>query len=318
VGADEIALLLGSPYQRGFLFRADSWGEALSSSKVDVHELIAWDLDEYPYRNFSVGHQRDGFTKQIEWAQQKLAERECHASCPALLAEESKNVDHLFAECRQRSDLQAEYEGLAWTLGVVDLHRLLAFQRRLVFSPGRHTSPTPQQDDWPQLISFTVGLQRDTEHHVVRNRSATGELDISLHSSNPDLQLRLSPDAGGGRHLPLSLYGGSPFLEVAELRGRWFLRDGYHRAYRLLQAGVHRIPAVVIYTRTIGELGATKPWFFSEGQLFSDRPPHVMDFLDENLVLRYARTAFRKVIRIRVEESLQVFDETDEVQGEEI
>jgi hypothetical protein len=290
----------------------------LSSSNVDVYELIAWELDEYPYRNSAMRLRREEFVKRVERAQERLAERERHVSCPALLAEENEDIDHLLVECRQRSDLQAEYEGLDWTLGVVDLRRLLAFQRRLVFTARRHTSHTPQRDNWPQLFSLTVGLQRGTEHHFVRNWSAAGDLDISLHSSNPDLQLRLSPNAGRDGHLPLSLYGGSPFFEVAELRGRWFLRDGYHRAYRLLQAGVHRIPAVVIYARTVEEIGATQPWFFSEEQLFSDRPPRIMDFLDENMVLRYERTALRKVIRIRVEESLEAFDETDEVQGGDI
>jgi hypothetical protein len=202
-------------------------------------------------------------------------------------------------------------------LGVVDLRCLLAFQRRLVFSARQQTSPNPEPDDWPQLISLTIGSQRSTEHHFVRNASATGDLDVSLLSCNPDLQLRLSPHAGRSGHSPLSLYGGSPFFEAAELHGRWFLRDGYHRAYRLLQAGVHRVPAVVIYARTIEELGATEPWFFSEQQLFSDRPPRLMDFLDEDLVLSYRRTALRKVIRIRIEEFLQAFDETAEVQGDE-
>jgi hypothetical protein len=290
----------------------------LSSSNVDVHELIAWELDEYPYRNSAMSLRREEFAKQLERAQERLAERECHASCHALLAEESKSINHLFAECMQRSDLRAEYEGLDWTLGVIDLRHLLAFQRRLVFNASWHTSPTPQQDDWPQLISLTLGLQRGTEHHFVRNGTVTGDLDVSLHSLNPDLQLRLSANAGRASHSPLSLYGGSPFFEAAELRGRWFLRDGYHRAYRLLQAGVHQVPAVVIYTRTIRELGATEPWFFSEEQLFSDRPPRVLDFLDENLVLRYERTALHKVIHIRVEEFMQAFDDTDEVQGDEI
>jgi hypothetical protein len=290
----------------------------LSSSKVDVHELIAWELDEYPYRNSAISHKREEFAKQIERAQQNLAERECDANSPALLAAENESIDHLFAECKQRSDLQAEYEGLDWTLGVVDLRRLLAFQRRLVFSTTQRASHIPGQNDWPQLLSLTIGLERSTEHHFVGNGRATGNLDVSLHSSNPDLQLRLSQNEGRSRHLPLSLHGGSPYFEVAELRGRWFLRDGYHRAYRLLQAGVHRIPAVVIYARTIEELGATEPWFFCEEQLFSDRPPRLIDFLDENLVLRYERTALRKVIRIRVEESLEAFEETNEVQGEEI
>jgi hypothetical protein len=70
--------------------------------------------------------------------------------------------------------------------------------------------------------------------------------------------------------------------------------------------------------RTIGELGATEPWFFGEEQLFSDRPPRVMDFLDKDMVLRYERKTLRKVIRIRVEESMEAFDEADEVKGEEI
>lgn len=290
----------------------------MSSSNVDVHELIAWGLDEYPYRDAAMDFGPEELVKKVERAQKRLAERESCANCPALLAEQTENINYLLDERRQRSDLQAVYEGLDWMVGVVDLRRLLAFQRRLVFGTRRQTAPTLHQDNWPQLISLAVGPQRNTEYRLVPNRSSTGNLDITLHSNNPDLQVRLSPTTESGFQLPLSLYGGSPCFEVAELRDRWFLRDGYHRAYRLLQAGVHRIPAIVIHTRTIDELGATEPWFFSEEQLFSERPPHVTDFLDENLVLRYERTALRKVIRIRVEESLQALDETDEVQGDEI
>jgi hypothetical protein len=290
----------------------------LSSPNVDVHELIAWGLDEYSYRDAAMARGGEELAKKVELAQKRLAERECHANCPALFAEQTENINYLLDECMRRSDLQAEYEGLDWTLGIVDLRRLLAFQRRLVFSARRHASPTLQQDDWPQLISLTIGTQRSVAHRLVRNRSSMSDLDIILHSGNPDLEVRLSPDREPGFQLPLSLYGGSPFLEVAELRGRWFLRGGYHRAYRLLQAGVHRIPAIVIYARTIGELGAAEPWFFGEEQLFSERPPRVTDFLDEDLILRYERSALRKVIRIRVETSLQAFDETDEAQGDEI
>ncbi len=143
-------------------------------------------------------------------------------------------------------------------------------------------------------------------------------MDISLYSNNPDLQLRLTMESGYGNSLPFGLHGGCPFFEVAELRGRWFLRDGYHRAYRLLQAGVYCVPAVVLHARTIEELGATEPWFFNESQLFSDRPPHVMDFLDEELTLRYKRAALRKLIRIRIEETLEPFDDFDEVERDEV
>jgi hypothetical protein len=288
----------------------------LKPAKVDVHELIAWALDEYPYRSSTIGPRQEELAKQIEQAQQRLTEREPYEGCPALLAEEPAGIKHLLTTHVRRTDLQEEYEGLDWTLGVVDLRRLLAFQRRLVFNSAQRFSSIPQQDDWSQLISLAFGSRRDTKHRIISNGNVVDGLDVNLYSSNPDLRLRLNPKAWHSDLLPLSLYGGSPFFEVAELRGRWFLRDGYHRAYRSLQAGVHYMPAVVIRTRTLEELGATEPWFFNEDRLFSDRPPRVMDFLDESLVLRYERAALRKVIHIRIEESLQSFDETDEVQGE--
>ena len=280
----------------------------MKPERVDVCELIAWGLDDYPYGGDA---RQEGFAKHAERAQHRLAERERHTSCPALLEEETKSISYLLTECGLRSDLHEEFEGLDWTLGVVDLRRLLAFQRRLVFSPERHASPMPQRDDWSRLIPLSLGSQRGTKHRLVCHPNSDHSLDVSLYSTNPDLQLRLNPQLGQDDLSPLSLYGGSPFFEVAAFRGRWFLRDGYHRAYRLLQADVHRIPAVVIYARTVGELGAIEPWFFSEDQLFSSRPPRVMDFLDESLILRYRRVALQKVIRIRIEESLQTFGEID-------
>lgn len=288
----------------------------MNPAKVDVHELIAWKLDEYPYRDSAIAGRQDKFSQQIARAQRQLATQNCYVSCPALLVEQTEGVRDLLEIAAQRTDLQKEYEQLDWMLGIVDLRRLLAFQRRLIFSPTHFLSRIPLPDDWTQLISLALGSRRNTDHHLVRNINPEETLNISLHSSNPDLQLRMQNEDVRDDRLLLFLYGGSPFFEVAEYRGRWFLRDGYHRAYRLLQAGVHRIPAVVIKTSTLEELGATKPWFFQEEQLFSDRPPRIMDFLDDNLVFRYEREALRKVIRIRIEESLEPFDEIEEVQGE--
>jgi hypothetical protein len=288
----------------------------LNPAKVAVTELIAWGLDDYPYRDSATGDRHTEIARHVEQAKQRLSERDCYENGTALLLEETKRIGHLLTKCEQRPDLQMEYEGLDWTLGVVDLRRLLAFQRRLVFSFSVRNFSTPARDDWPGLISLAIGPPRSTEHHLVRNGLAGGDLDISLRSTNPDLQLRLPPTVRSGDVSPLSLYGGSPFFEVAMLSGRWFLRDGYHRAYRLLQDGVYCVPAVVISARTFDELGATEPWFFHGQQLFSCRPPRVLDFLDESIVLHYERAALRKVIRIRVEESFELFDETYDVHKE--
>ena len=283
----------------------------MTAAKVIVRELIAWDLDDYPYRDAAAGFGPAELRERTERASAKLAERDLYAGTTALLERETKDIQDLLTVAAQREDLREEYENLDWTLAVIDLRRLLAFQRRLVFSSGSKVLVTPERHDWPQLISMAIGSQRSTEHVVIHDLSEDDRLEIRLHSSNPDLRLRFHPKTSRGECLPLSLYGGSPFFEVTEFRGRWFLRDGYHRAYHLLQAGVDRVPAIVINARSIEEVGATAPWFFNEEQLFSDRPPQVTDFLDDNLILRYERTALRKVIRIHIEESLEPFDATE-------
>jgi hypothetical protein len=289
----------------------------LTKSTVTIHELIAWNLDEYSYRNSGTDLTREELSDKIEHAKRTLVERAEHGPCSAILHVETARIQHLLDDHAQRTELQQEYAGLDWALGVVDLRCLLAFQRRLVFDLESLPLQIPPQKDWPALLSFSLGSARNTTYKMTALKRDGQLFELTLQSSNPDLQLRLLPDSELYESLPFSLFGGSPFFEVAELRGRWFLRDGYHRAYRLLQAGVNHLPAVVIHARTIDEVGATQPWFFNEEQLFSAHPPRVADFLEESLVLHYKRPQLMKTICIRIEESLQAFNGAEEAQGDE-
>jgi broad specificity phosphatase PhoE len=135
---------------------------------------------------------------------------------------------------------------------------------------------------------------------------------IVLRSSNPNLQLRVTQDPS----TPVAVHTGSPFFEVAQYAGRWFLRDGYHRAYNLLRSGVFQLPAVIVRARTIGELGAVQPRFFSENTLLSQHPPFVSDFLDDHLTIQYDRPPTIKTLRITMDESV-VYPQPVRISGEQ-
>jgi hypothetical protein len=288
----------------------------LSVPTVTVHELMAWGQDEYPYRDSGTHLTEAELSGKSECAKRTLIERGEYEPCSALLNLETAHIQHLLDDHAQRKELRQEYEGLDWTLGVVDLRCLLAFQRRLIFDMESQLLQIPQQSDWPALVSFSLGSARSTTYKMTVHEIDGRFSGLTLQSRNPDLQLRPLSNSQLLESLPFSLYGGSPFFEVAEFRGRWFLRDGYHRAYRLLQAGVHHLPAVIIRARTIDEVGATQPWFFNKEQLFSDHPPRITDFLEESMVLQYKRPRLMKTISIRIEESLEAFREV-EIQGDE-
>ena len=269
----------------------------MSACLVQIRELAAWGLDPNEYRP-------DSSKSRLTHATASVARRRFNQS-NVLLTPEFEDVRELFDTCAKRPDLLAEMSGLSWSLGVVDLRSLIAFQRRLVLHPGVATTCNPGPRDWPALFALCFGPPKQIEYTMTHNRSIG---TLVLQSANPDLHLRPSRDPA----TPLTVHAGGPFMEVACFRNRWFLRDGYHRAYALLQSGVFVVPAVIVHAATIEQLGADHASFFPEQVLFSERPPQVADFLDQDLVLEYERAPFLKTIRIHVEETLSPATRTGE------
>jgi len=259
-------------------------------NSVRIRELAGWTLDDDEYRPATYDRSKHSCAQQV------VSRRASFESLSALLEDETAVIQHLLAPHASRPDLLTEMAGLNSSLGVIDLRGLIAFQRRIAFSSSRLPSPTPHADDWPALATVSFGASKTPEYEVVRKPDSN---TIVLRSCNPNLSLRLVDDLSS----PVSVYAGSPFFEVAQYRDRWFLRDGYHRAYDLLRGNIFRVPAVIVYARTLEELGATQPWFFNEETLFSATPPRVIDFLDDALVLEYDRPPLIKTVSVTFEES---------------
>ncbi len=258
---------------------------------VSVRELIGWDLDENAFRSASAIQ-----VGRFESARAILAGRPCFQTIDPLASETPVSVAALLKDHLLREDLHREMEGLEWSLGVVNLRHLLAFQRRLIFDPEYPQPATPASDAWPALTALAFGPPVSAAFTTLSSTSAK----LVFQSANPNMQLRPAATGAPG---PFEFYGGSPFFEVAEYLGRWFLRDGYHRAEYLLRSGIAQVPAVVIRARTLAELGPTDPWFFSEQVLFSPHPPYVSDFLDEQLTQQYTRPRMLKTLHVTIEES---------------
>jgi hypothetical protein len=258
---------------------------------VRLRELAAWGFDHYEFR--PVLPAAPNATSPQDWP----VRRAIMQPADVVLAMNNKYLKAAFSTLADRADLAVEMDGLDWSLGVVDLRLLIAFQRRLFFPLEVEPVCIPAATDWPALIRLCFGQATPASCTMLRDPASQS---ITLQSSNPNLQVRFTTDIS----TPVVIHSGSPFFEVACYRGRWFLRDGYHRAYALLRAGITSVPAVIVQAKTLQELGADQPWFFSEHVLFSDHPPMVTDFLGDDIVLQYERPALIKTIRITAQESL--------------
>jgi hypothetical protein len=258
---------------------------------IHTIELAAWNFDSYEFRPESLT------LKIARDACKRVLRRPLDFSLTAICEEHTQLILQVLDLQRDRPDLHAEMLGLEWSMAVVDLRRLLAFQRRLSFSASLPAMKVPAQEDWNGLFDIAFAPSRSVAYDLVHD-----ELNrtLTLQSTNPNVHLRVTRNPSA----PVIVHAGSPFFEVAEYAGRWFLRDGYHRAYNLLRASVFHLPAVIVHARTLSELGAVLPRFFSEDILLSDNPPFVSDFLDEALTIQYDRPQTIKTLRIVMEESI--------------
>jgi hypothetical protein len=259
----------------------------MSEARTSIRELAAWGLDEDEYRPAVYRGNPDS-------ARALISNRIPFEAKSALMELRDRGLRERLAEQLPRPDLRAEMAGLDWFLGVVDVRLLLAFQRRIALDSEAHAAAVPTADNTVGLMDLCFAQPKPILCDSIRS-----DASVLLRSTNPNLQFRITDDDSR----PIAIHSGSPFFEVAQFRDRWFLRDGYHRACRCLEARVFHLPAVIVRARTLEEVGAAYPWFFPEEVLFSTAPPLVSDFLDDALVIEYHRPPLIKTLHITIEET---------------
>src|SRR3989442_328334 len=103
--------------------------------------------------------------------------------------------------------------------------------------------------------------------------------------SSPNPNLRVVGNFSGPVAPGLTGYGFAvalqkSYLQVAGLGGRYFLRDGYHRAYGLLAAGISHVPALVKDFATFEEVGLPAG-LLPQSTYLGERPPLLPDYLND-------------------------------------
>ena len=102
---------------------------------------------------------------------------------------------------------------------------------------------------------------------------------IQILTSNPGLQgLAVELDQPSGRVL-LSAPKHLNLVQVIQLQGRYFLRNGYHRIADALQSGIYEFPALVIDAFSPNDIALPGVGMFNSGYVLRlNRPPLVSDF----------------------------------------
>lgn len=186
-----------------------------------------------------------------------------------------------------------------WEVGMVDLSRVCALQPAVRSEQAAARVAGVDPDDVAAIAALTlpVGLSEDNIPVQFDEERRTW----LISAANPNLKLA-GPFGGVIQDGAPPIFGFTvaippSFLQVARHHGRYVLRDGYHRAFGLLQRGVTLAPALVHdFGRANLGLGAG---MFGPDVYLGERPPVLADYLDDEVAADVPLPSVQKMIVIQ-------------------
>lgn len=210
-------------------------------------------------------------------------------------------------EIAQRDDVKALLGPLEWSLGWADLSKaVLSYQRVVIVDGALDRVRGIEGSNVDDLIEVCLP---DPDVGQFQGNYDQAQSAFTASSLNPNLRVagfqvasvQVSPAGPAEQLFGFKLTHGSSFVQLVHYKGRWLVRDGYHRIYGLLSKGITSMPCVIIQARTFEETGAGRAGFFGYETLYGGHPPYVTDFFsDASADIQVP--AVMRVIRLRAEE----------------
>ncbi len=152
----------------------------------------------------------------------------------------------------------------------------------------------------PTFVQLRLLLCRFLHQPASLPSSTTFKKTWMIASRNPNLRLvgnfagEVQPGAIGYGFIVSVL---PSYVQVAWFRGRYVLRDGYHRSLGLLLRGIKNVPVFVREHSQFEDLGLPQG-MLSQAAYLGEQPPTLIDYLDDQVAASVMLPASQKMIVI--------------------
>jgi hypothetical protein len=205
-----------------------------------------------------------------------------------------------------RPDCKATFPEGRWTAELVEIAKLIPLSPSLDVAYAESLGAPGLDPSNPlSAVRLCFNPKHSSSFHVSLDQAQKSVTIVGMHPTLEVVSLRCSQQAEDGPLLVSFLVAAPPNLVVVlRHHGRLFLCGGYHRVYRLLQAGFSQVPCVVQDAPGLGQVARYGSSLFQEPVLMAPRPPLFTDFADPELGSMVPLRAMHKVTRIRPDEYL--------------
>jgi hypothetical protein len=212
---------------------------------------------------------------------------------------------HDYIDALRASPLAGPYFAEGWEVALVDLPRVCGFQPNVFVDHAtqRVSDVDPAEARSIASVTLPLGTSGELTHQFDQQRQA-----FIISSANPNVRVigAVGGPVPGG--LPGTVMLGfqismmASYVQVAAIHGRYFLRDGYHRALGLIARGVRYAPVFIRHDIAYDQLVTAPAGMLRYEAYMGDRPPFLRDYLDDTVSCEARLPAAHKIVLVQASE----------------
>jgi hypothetical protein len=277
-----------------------------AAEKRESRALLAWMADEQAQLVLLEGRQQERVTPamaaQLARFRASLQTRSGHVDQAGLIRPMPGGMAAYVARLEKNPQAQPYFEE-GWRPALVDLPRVCAFQPSAFVDHSRERVARVSIGDVRSLAGLTLPL--DPGVPVTFQYDRARQMFITS-VANQNLQVvgafgGLAPGMPPGTvHMGFQVRMITSFLQVGSMQGRFFMRDGYHRALGLVARGARYVPALVLEDMLMADLVA--PGALGVEAIMGAQPPTLADYWDDSVSATAYLPAPRRIISVAASE----------------
>lgn len=183
-------------------------------------------------------------------------------------------TDYLIEFWQQNPNLVQE----GWTVKIADLRGVCTIQPQVEIINSKERTNIQTKDNLVEIAKISIPKTSPTQ--------LAGSFDQTKNafvfsSPNPNLKILAPVNTVDG------IFGfvvgvANSFVQVVKVNGRYFMRDGHHRAYGFLSNEINLVPVLYREFNSINDMGLPQGLFPPE-TLIGNNPPRLLDYFEDSV-----------------------------------
>lgn len=276
--------------------------DLLLSSKRPARALIGWLSDEHAANLFHGG--QGGIVLTDEEREFLRSARE-HIRKRARFSEHEEAVSPIpeeladYIKALRETPRFEPYRNEGWDFKLVDITKVRALQPQIFVNESKKRVSRVRVEDMKSIAEITIPVPSKTQMPAQFDQIRNAWV---FSSRNPNLRVagHFAAEAQQG----MNVFGfmveiAVSLMQVAKIENKYVLRDGYHRALGLLEAGITNLPALVREFGAYDDLGLPAAALLPRQLYMGERPPVIADYIDDAVSREIFLPATQKTIVIQ-------------------